>query len=153
VRYGATEGYMRKKYLTIISEYQGFTEVNPTLYRDTVLTLTWDYFGFEKNLYKPDGYSDGIYLWNPRSWDKDNVKFSFEELVRCGTQYVIYPIFNPDTYKIWVQGNYVGKSYTSSYTNPTGGQVTYYTRYINNPGISINLAVSGITHPNGEYLY
>jgi hypothetical protein len=93
---------MRADDITVNEEYGGMVDVNPTLYRDTVLTLTWDYFGFERNLFKPQGYFDGIYLWNPRSWDKDNVKFSFEELIRCGTQYVIYPIFDPDTYKIWV---------------------------------------------------
>jgi len=102
VRYDEYEGYMRSINLKNITEYGGTAEVNPVLYRDTVMTLDWEYFGFIRNLYKPDGYSDGIYLWNPRSWDKDNIKFSFEELIRCGTQYVIYPIFDPDTYKIWV---------------------------------------------------
>jgi hypothetical protein len=28
----------------------------PKLYRDSELTLTWDYFGFDKNLFKPEGY-------------------------------------------------------------------------------------------------
>jgi len=102
VLYGEYAGYIRTVNLTVVSEYGGTMEINPQLYRDTVLTLTWDYFGFERNLYRPTGYGEGIYLWNPRSWDKDNIKFSFEELIKCGTQYVVYPIFNPDTYKIWV---------------------------------------------------
>jgi len=102
VLYDEISGYIRTVNLRDIVEYGGTIDVNPTLYRDTVLTLTWDYFGFDRNLYRPTGYGEGIYLWNPRSWDKDNVKFSFEELIRCGTQYVVYPIFDPDTYKIWV---------------------------------------------------
>ena len=73
--------------------------INPTLYRDTDLTLTWDYFGFDKNLYRPAGYADGIYLWNPRSWDMVNVKFSFEEMIRTGSQYVLYPAITPYVYK------------------------------------------------------
>jgi hypothetical protein len=73
--------------------------INPTLYRDTDLTLTWDYFGFDKNLYRPAGYADGIYLWNPRSWDMVNVKFSFEEMIRTGSQYVLYPAITPYIYK------------------------------------------------------
>ena len=89
-------------------------DTEPTLYRDTVLTLNWDYFGFKRNLYKPAGSGDGIYLWNPRSWDIDNVMFSFEELVRCGSQYVIYPDFDPTLYKITVCGNYLG-AFSSKY--------------------------------------
>ena len=102
VRYGEYNGYMVSDYLTNIVAYGGKADINPTLYRETAITLTWDYFGFDNNRYRPDGYGEGIYLWNPRSWDKDNVKFSFEELIRCGTQYVVYPIFDPDTYKIWI---------------------------------------------------
>ena len=78
VLYGEYAGYMRSVNLNNITEYGGTVDVNPTLYRDTVLTLDWDYFGFERNLYRPTGYGEGIYLWNPRSWDKDNIKFSFE---------------------------------------------------------------------------
>lgn len=79
--------------------------INPTIYRDTDLTLTWDYFGFDKNLYRPTGYGDGIYLWNPRSWDSEKVKFTFEEMIRTGSQYVLYPAITP----------YVYKSYNKSY--------------------------------------
>jgi hypothetical protein len=43
-------------------------DLQPDLYRDTELTLTWGYFGFDKNLYRPEGSPEGIYLWNPRSW-------------------------------------------------------------------------------------
>ena len=73
--------------------------VNPTIYRDTELTLGWDYFGFDRNLYRPEGYADGIYLWNPRSWNVDTVKFSFEEMIRTGSQYVLYPAITPYVYK------------------------------------------------------
>lgn len=134
-------GYIRLDNLTITENYGGETDISPTLYRNTVLTLTWDYFGFQRNLYKPTGYGDGIYLWNPRSWDKDNIKFSFEELIRCGTQYVVYPPFNADTYKILIKGNWLGASYDYS-----GGN----TLYANNPGIQIDMS-----HPDGthQYLY
>ena len=72
----------------------------PKLYRDSELTLTWDYFGFDKNLFKPEGYQDGIYLWNPRSWDKGDVKFGFSEIVRTGSQTVLYPGIPTNMYKI-----------------------------------------------------
>ena len=75
-------------------------EINPTLYRDAELTLTWEYFGFEKNLFKPDGYFDGIYLWNPRSWDRGDIHFSFRELVRTGSQSVLYPGIPINMFKI-----------------------------------------------------
>lgn len=65
--------------------------INPSLYKDTPLTLTWDFFGIDKNLYKPQGdYDDGMFLWNPRSYDNVNVYFTFEELVTTGTQSVLY---------------------------------------------------------------
>ena len=146
VMYGEYTGYMRSVNLTINSTYGGIVDVSPTLYRDTPLTLTWDYFGFNRNSFKPLGYGNGIYLWNPRSWDKDNVKFTFEELIRCGTQYVVYPIFNADTYKIWVQNNWVG----SSRDITSGGHTT--TVYMNNPGIKINM--TNPDNPAGtKYLY
>lgn len=75
-------------------------DINPTMYRDAELTLTWDYFGFERNLFKPDGYFDGIYLWNPRSWDKGDVHFNFRELVRTGSQTVLYPSIPISMFKI-----------------------------------------------------
>ena len=80
-------------------------EINPDLYRDTELTLTWDYFGFERNLFKPEGYYDGIYLWNPRTWDRGDVNFTFRELIRVGTQYVLYPTIPIDMYKIFNKTN------------------------------------------------
>ena len=76
-------------------------EKNPQLYRDTELTLTWDYFGFERNLFRPEGYFDGIYLWNPRTWDRGDVRFTFRELIRVGTQYVLYPTIPINMYKIY----------------------------------------------------
>ena len=75
-------------------------DINPKLYRDAELTLTWDYFGFERNLFKPDGYFDGIYLWNPRSWDHGDVHFNFRELVRTGSQTVLYPAIPINMFKI-----------------------------------------------------
>ena len=68
--------------------------ISPDLYRDTELLLNWEYFGFDKNLYRPAGYPDGIYLWDARTWDEDH-SFTFEELVKTGTQYVIYPVESP----------------------------------------------------------
>lgn len=109
------------------------TPVNPTLYRDTVLTLSWDYFGFNRNLYKPAGKSDGIYLWNPRSWDINNIMFSFEELVSCGSQYVIYPDFDPNLYKITINSNYMGASKQVPYR--LNGELFYKTVYLMSPGI------------------
>ena len=46
----------------------------------------------DRNLYKPTvgTYDDGLFLWNPRSWENENVYFTFEELVTTGTQSVIY---------------------------------------------------------------
>mgnify|MGYP003301450694 CR=1 FL=1 len=73
--------------------------INPTIYRDTDLTLTWDYFGFDRNLYRPSGYGEGIYLWNPRSWNVETVRFTFEEMIRTGSQYVLYPAIAPYVYK------------------------------------------------------
>lgn len=76
-------------------------EVLPELYRGAPISLNWDYFGFDRNLFKPTGYYDGIYLWNPHPWDEEHLYFTFEELVRTGTQYVIYPFFDPHAYKYW----------------------------------------------------
>ena len=93
-------------------------DISPTLYRGTELTLRWDYFGFEKNLFKPDGYPDGIYLWNPRSWVSDgDVRFSFYELVRCGTQKVVYPCIDPNMYKVWTYPNKVAQYKWSNSTS------------------------------------
>ena len=66
--------------------------INPTLYRDTPLTLTWEFFGIDRNLYKPTegSYDDGLFLWNPRTWNNEDVYFTFEELVTTGTQEVLY---------------------------------------------------------------
>lgn len=139
-------GYVKainQSYYTILSSYGGTVEVEtePTLYRDTELTLTWDYFGLNKNLYKPVGLGDGIYLWNPRPWNKDNIKFTFSELVRCGTQYVVYPPFDPDTYKLWNQPNYLG-AYTIE------NNLKYY---LKNGGITIDLSGSYDFFESGEY--
>lgn len=71
--------------------------INPTLYRDTELTLTWDYFGIDKNLYKPEigNYNDGIWVWNPRTYENSDIYFTFEELVTTGYQEILYlPTYN-----------------------------------------------------------
>ena len=81
--------------------------INPTIYRDTELKLNWDYFGFERNLFKPDGYPDGIYLWDSNPCSGKN-NFTFNELIRIGTQYVLYPNFDPTLYKIWVVKDITG---------------------------------------------
>ena len=73
--------------------------ISPTLYRNTPLVLTWDYYGFERDAYRPDGYYEGFYCWNPRSWDDDNLHFGFEDLVSVGTQYVIYPSWDWTRFK------------------------------------------------------
>ena len=67
-------------------------EIEPTIYRDTELTLTWDYFGINKNEYKPTvgNYDDGMFLWNPRSYDNSDVYFTFKELITTGVQRVLY---------------------------------------------------------------
>ena len=118
--------------------------INPNLYRDTDLSLTWDYFGFERDLYKPEGYPSGIYLWNPRSWEKDNPSFSFEELIRTGSQYVVYPCFEPDAYKLWNSKNVVAK-YSLRYSS--GGVSTFVT----NPPMIVNLATPNNTRFNEIY--
>ena len=98
-------------------------EIQPDLYRDTELTLTWGYFGFDKNLYRPEGSPEGIYLWNPRSWQPNgDIHFTFNELVRLGTQYVLYPCIQPDLYKIWVLNN-TTHDYKQSNTYKTYGNV------------------------------
>lgn len=112
--------------------------INPTLYRDTELVLTWDYFGFDRNLFKPEGYYDGIYLWNSRTWDKDNRKFTFSELIRCGTQYVVYPIFDVNAYKLYVEHNEVYR-----WRSPDD---SYFDNIYYNPGVPLTLS-------NGEYTY
>lgn len=126
-------GYVRYIASCVVTPYTGDDYVNRIkLYRDTDITLTWDYFGFDRNLFKPDGFGEGIYMWNPRSWDKDNIKFTFEELIRCGTQYVFYPVFEPETYKLWSQHNYLG---AEKFEN---GKPGYYYRAVNND-IKVNL--------------
>lgn len=75
--------------VSIVPDYT--KPINPTLYKDTPITLTWDFFGMDKNLYKPEGdYDDGLFLWNPRSYENKDVYFTFEELITTGTQTVLY---------------------------------------------------------------
>ena len=84
-------------------------EIPPTLYRETDLVLTWDFYGASRNLYKPEGYPDGIYIWNPRTWDTDNVKFTFKEIVGIGSQKILYPNINPKGYKVQRTGGTYGR--------------------------------------------
>ena len=116
-------------------------DINPDLYRDTELALTWDYFGFDKNLFRPEGMPEGIYLWNPRSWQPNgDIHFTFRELIRAGTQYVVYPCVQPDLYKIWVLANTVNtyRRYISS--------GLYERSYYANPGIrGVDLSVPSAT--------
>ena len=100
-------------------------DINPQLYRDAELTLTWDYFGFDRNLFKPEGYFDGIYLWNPRSWDHGDIRFNFRELVRTGSQTILYPSIPVDMFKIANNTS----SVSLPMTNATG----------ENPQFSVNL--------------
>lgn len=125
-----------KPYLGVVEE-----EVMPTLYRDTELTLDWDYFGFDRNLYKPTGTGDGIYLWNPRSWDPDNIQFTFKELVSAGTQYVVYPSFEPGLYKLWVKRNWLGY-YDTEHPVLDG---------LYNPGLKLDLSGSTNIYNAGFY--
>lgn len=118
--------------------------INPNLYRDTDLSLTWDYFGFERDLFKPDGYPSGIYLWNPRSWEKDNPSFSFEELIRTGSQYVVYPCFAPDTYKLWNSKNAVARYELRGHGNPT--------YYVFNPPIFVDISTPNNTRYMEHYI-
>lgn len=76
-------------------------EIPPTMYRDTELVLDWNYYGIERNLYKPTGYGDGIFIWNPRTWDKTNVKFTFTELIQVGTQKILYPSVEVGMFKAY----------------------------------------------------
>ena len=122
--------------------------INPNLYRDTDLSLTWDYFGFERDLFKPDGYPSGIYLWNPRSWEKDNPSFSFEELIRTGSQFVVYPCFAPDTYKLWISKNPIA-SYVIRYSQSSG--IKRYTTYVWNPSIYFDISTPNNTRFSEYY--
>jgi len=78
-------------------------------------------------------------LLNPRSWQPNgDIHFTFNELVRLGTQYVLYPCIQPDLYKIWVVGNAV--NHYSVYTGFSSG--TWYA----NPGIrKVDLKTSSVS--------
>lgn len=66
--------------------------ITPTLYRsDEPIMLTWDFYGLDANLYKPGAdYNDGMFLWNPRTYDNKTLNFSFEEIITTGKQTVLY---------------------------------------------------------------
>ena len=77
-------------------------EIPPTLYRDTPILLNWAFYNIGKNDYKPVSGNDGIFIWNPRTWDINNEEFSFDEIVTCGTQKVLYPGCPVGLYKIFL---------------------------------------------------
>lgn len=76
-------------------------EIPPKIYRDTEIVLNWDYYGVGRDLYKPAGYGSGIYIWNPRTWDKTNGKFTFRELIQVGTQKILYPSVEVGMFKAY----------------------------------------------------
>jgi len=77
-------------------------EILPELYRAAPVSLDWDFFGVGKNLFNSNHkYNDGIFLWNPHPWDDEHIYFTFEELVRTGTQKVLYPFQPPREYKYY----------------------------------------------------
>lgn len=95
IRYNDYVGYVSKDSINITQEYveeiDYSSPINPTLYRDTELTLTWDFFGIDKNAFKfNEEWDDGLFLWNPRSWENNDVYFTFEELITTGSQKVLY---------------------------------------------------------------
>ena len=134
VRYNDTVGYIITTYISVIENYGGEIDIVPTLYRDTVLTLTWDYFGFNRDKYRPYGSGHGIYLWNPRTWDNDNIRFSFQELVSCGSQKVVYPSFDPNAYKLLIESNYWDEFYQYAGTDNI--------QFLHSPGLQIDLSDS-----------
>lgn len=82
-------------------------DISPTLYRSGVpLDLTWDFFDIPKNKYKPNnGYQDGLMLWNPRSYNYNEIVFNFEELITTGVQNILYiPNMNMDYKLKFTQG-------------------------------------------------
>jgi hypothetical protein len=81
--------------------------IPPTIYRDTELVLSWDFYNINRNLFKPEGSPDGIYLWNPRTWDTHNEKFTFTEIIGVGTQKVLYPNIDIGKFKVIKTENYV----------------------------------------------
>ena len=135
-------------------------EINPTLYRDAELTLTWDYFGFERNLFKPDGYFDGIYLWNPRSWDRGDVHFNFRELVRTGSQIVLYPGIPINMYKIANATNSIDLPFrnTPKFTvnlkkYPEGAELNnfYDIDFVFDPSTASNYSLAAAYDYNADY--
>ena len=95
VQYKDTNGWMLADSLNEIVPFETRKDttrpINPTIYRDTEIRLSWDFFGIERNKFKPgENYQDGMFVWNPRTWDTIDNKFTFTECVTTGTQYVLY---------------------------------------------------------------
>lgn len=105
----------------------------PELYREAPITLTWDYFGFDKNLYKPTGWGDGVYVWNPHPWDEEHLFFSFDELVRTGDQEVFYPFMDPHTYKFWSTSRPSGGPHDASHRMTLSGKYNDYVLEFEDP--------------------
>lgn len=101
-RFNKYNGYVDAEYVNVVREHSTYLEkINPTLYRNTELTLTWDYFGVERDLFKPEigNYDNGIYLWNPRTFENKDIRFTFEELVTTGVQEILY-VHSMEQYKL-----------------------------------------------------
>lgn len=134
--------------LHIITNYSvtwGITP--PTLYRsyDPVL-LDFGFFGFEKNLYKPAGGYDGIYIWNAHSWDLDNPKFGFAEFIGAAQQKVLYPAVEPEQFKSY------WKPYNSYITSVYYGSVGYRdVRFHVLPGYIRNQRFGSVANADFEY--
>lgn len=104
--------------------------LNPQLYRSNEdLVLTWDYFGLDRNLYKPnENYEDGIYTWNPYGWDKDNKYFTFRQLIATGSQTVVYHKKFPEYQLMFSRDIYDGKEYRLSSTGKIQQHIIEKTR-------------------------
>lgn len=84
-------GYITANEDLTISDNLSTAVISPIIYRDTPIRLTWDFYGLNRNLYKPDSsYNDGIFMWNPRTYENKEVTFNFEELITTGKQEILY---------------------------------------------------------------
>jgi len=64
----------------------------------------------------------------------------------------VYPIFNPNTYKIWIKANYLNQFRNVIISGNGYGPDTTRTYYLNNPGIKINLDDTGNGHQYNLYM-
>jgi hypothetical protein len=66
-------------------------------------------------------------------------------LIRTGAQYVVYPCFEPDAYKLWNAKNVIA-DYDVYY-----GSMGYLSYNIYNPGLFVNLATPNNNRFNDYY--